>query len=60
MTTKIGTTVVDLNGFHIFINFQSDDRLRGRSLLQSRNLLAKICLQHDLLVSISFKLSNLW
>ena len=38
MTTKIGTTVVDLNGFHIFINFQSDDRLRGRSLLQSRNL----------------------
>ena len=36
--TKIGTIVIDLVFYHIFHNFQSDDRLRGRSLLRSRNL----------------------
>ena len=37
--TQIGTIVIDLVFYHIFHNFQSDDRLRGRSLLRSRNLL---------------------
>ena len=45
MTTKIGTNVIDLVFYHIFHNFQSDDRLRGRSLLRSRNL------QHRYLVN---------
>ena len=46
--TQIGTIVIDLTDFHIFINFlKSDRRLRDFSLWQSRNLFAKTSLCID-------------